>query len=178
MKTLIIGLVISLLSIFNSNLYAEEFPKFKARVSLQVSVSAEENIKGISNSYLSRELRSLQDVELVDRNPEWVLSVIIMDLTTKRETKVGFVISVMIMRKFPNDYLMSRLTKSEDKEYFKDITSDLYFSPDHRMNTGALADLRDMCSEIVAYFDTKHLEPTRKIHKRFLDRLGTKGSIK
>lgn len=87
---------------------AQYLPKFKARV--KVSVSGRENIKGMVTSFINRELRSLQDVELVDHNPEWELEILAMEVSTKGGSKVGIVLSVVILSKFNSQLLCQLLS--------------------------------------------------------------------
>lgn len=74
-------------------------------IRVKVTVSAPDNIKGAMSSYLNRELRSLNDVELVDTNPFWEIDVVAMELKTVGGYTSGVALSTVIIRAFDNQTL-------------------------------------------------------------------------
>ena len=89
-----------LILIMLSNAQAQ-LQKFQARVKL--IITADKNIKGEVTSYLTRELRSLRDVNIVEENADWVVSVITSETKLKGGYKVGVVFSTVILKPFNND---------------------------------------------------------------------------
>ena len=146
-----------------SSAKAQYIPKFKARI--EVSVTADENIRGMVASYINRELRSLHDIELVDHDPEWVLQILVAEPSTKGGYKAGIVLSVIILPKFSNQFLASVLPDSY-KEVVSKMTSNLYHYPDHWLLTGSIEDLKELCNSVVADFDTKYIEESRKKYRK------------
>jgi hypothetical protein len=140
---------------------AEDISSFRFSAKVKVRVSANENIKGSVGSYINRELRSLNDVELVDSNPEWEINVLAMETKTVSGYKSGFVLSTVIINRFDNQMLLAALPQNY-KEAASKMTSSLWWYPDHWVITGSTDDLHKLCKEIVADFDTKHLEESRK----------------
>jgi len=61
-----------------------------------VSVSANDNIKGQAESYIKRELRSLQDVTLVDKGADREQDIIAMEVFTKNVYNSGVIIYAFI----------------------------------------------------------------------------------
>jgi len=133
--------------------------QFTARV--KVIVSAKENIKSSLTSYLNRELRSLNDVELVETDPEWELNVLAVELKTTGGYKSGVALSVVIISPFINQMLSGFFQEQFEDAGLK-MTSDLYLYPDHWLNVGPADKLQDLCKDVIATFDTKHLEEGRK----------------
>ena len=96
--TVIIFTIALLLTASSVSAQEKEFPKFVARVKL--SVSGSENIKDEVVSYLSRELRALGDVVIVEQDARWELSVIVMELASRGGSKNGLAFSVVVIRPF------------------------------------------------------------------------------
>lgn len=138
--------------------------RFSARV--KVTITADENIKPSLSSYLNRELRSLSDVELVDNNPEWEMNVLATEVKTVGGYKSGVVISTVIMSSF-NNQMLSGFFQPKFKGTGLTMTSELFRYPDHWLNVGSTDDLQRLCKRIVADFDTKHLEESRKSFRQF-----------
>lgn len=136
--------------------------QFSAKV--QVSVSAEEAIRGQVESYVKRELRSLRDVTIVDEGADWELSILAMEVSTKGGYKSGVIISAVILRPFDNQ-MVSALLEEKYKETGAHLTEGLYRYPDHWLRTGSTDQLRSLCVEIVADFDSQHLEKSRKLYR-------------
>ena len=149
--------------------FAQELQPFSGRVS--VSVSANDNIKGKIESYISRELRSLGDIIVTDDNPRWILRIVALESTTKGGYKSGIDISVVILKPFNNDLIISIISQVDEKskEVVSLLTSNLYSFSDHSLRVGAPEDLRSICSGIVADFDTQHIKPARDFWQKFID---------
>ncbi len=58
----------------------------------RVNFSAPDNIKGSVSRYLNRELRSLNDVEIVENGPEWIIYMVAVELKTVGGYKSGVAI--------------------------------------------------------------------------------------
>jgi len=142
--------------------------KFTARV--KVIVSGDENIKGVITSYLNRELRSLNDVELVDSDPEWTIMVMAMEARTIGGYKSGIILSTNIIRHFSNQ-ILSSLFQEKFKEAGLKITSNLYWDVDQWLNVGPADKLQELCKKAIANFDTKHLEEGRKFFRKMKEDL-------
>ena len=142
---------------------SQEQPDPRFRV--QVSVSADENIKGLITSYINRELRGLRDVEIVYKNPRWLLQVVALEISTKGGYKSGVALSIVVLEKFDNG-LLKALMHADQKDLVDLVTSNLYSVPDHGLRIGSEDNLRSICDGIVADFDTKHLEESRRLLRR------------
>jgi len=121
--------------------FAEETkPNFKVRL----SISADEDIKQKAESYLSRELRSLGDVTIVDSGDEYKICIIVLQHESESGTLLGYSISVV----------------------FGELDNYLYYLIDHRLYTGGPERLRSRCEDIILDFDNKYLKEKRKTLSR------------
>ena len=139
---------------------SEEQTDHKFRVQVSVS-SKDDSFEGLVKSYINRELRSLRDVEIVYRNPRWKLSIVALEDFTKSGRKMGVTLSTVILRRFDNQFLLSTLPENY-RRLASLQTSGLYDHYDQWVNGGSNDDLRTICNEIVAKFDTRYLEKVRK----------------
>jgi hypothetical protein len=132
---------------------------FIARV--KVTVTASDDVMGTVSSYMKRELLSLNDVELVDDNPEWEINVMALELRTVGGYKTGVAVSTVIINHY-NNQLLSGFFQQKFKDTGLQMTSQLYLHPEQRLNIGSPDDLYKICRDIVGDFDTKYLEKSRK----------------
>lgn len=145
---------------------ATTIPPFSARV--QVFVSADENIQGQIESYLSRELRSLGDVVVTDARPEWILNVGCSELCLQNGYKSGLSLSVVILRPFYNDDIMS-LVSNKSKRVISTFISDLYSFDGHWFFVCNQNNLKSTCSEIIAKFDSSIISQHRVCRQNIID---------
>lgn len=139
--------------------------QFSAKV--QVSISADESIKSQVDSYIKRELRSLQDVTLVDEGADWELNIIAMEVSTKAGYKSGIVLSVIIISPFKNQ-IVSEMFQEKYKDFGATLTKDLYRHPDHWLRAGPNDQLRSLCVELIADFDSKIIEEVRRQYREII----------
>jgi len=158
---------IILISLFGNVARAESGSANQFHAKVQVSVSANDNIKGQVESYIKRELRSLQDVTLVDEGADWELSILAMEVSTKGGYKSGVIISVVILSPF-NNQIVSGMLQEKYKELGTNLTKGLYWYPDHWLRAGPVDQLRSLCVELIADFDSQQLEESRKQHREIM----------
>ena len=158
-RTMLIGLLL-LMSVGFTGAQNNAQSKF----AVKVSVTANDDIKGEVESYLKRELRSLGDVEVTDWGYDYVLKVIILEHTYKSSgNKTGQISCAYLgLKKFSVIDFAWKFPK-EYHDTVIETTSYLF----HGSDTFVLvinrerAELKQLCQQIVAEFDTKLLEPYR-----------------
>lgn len=155
-----------LLCLFPVVCVAQDLQPFSTRVS--VSVSAQERIKALIESYIVSELRSLGGIVVTDVNPRWVLSIVALESETKAGLRLGVTLSTVVLEPFDNQYIVS-LVSTKSKKAVSSFTSGLHRYSDHWINTGALQDLKTMCEIIVANFDSNHIKPVKDSWQRYID---------
>lgn len=173
-KSLVIFLLLSSITLN----FAENYDWLKFNPKVKVDVSANDNINGEIVSYLSRELRSLGDVIVVDEKPDWTISIVALELTNKGGNNTGVALSILILSKphSPliemgiNDlYRLKKINKFEMDSLQQMINIDFGLVTEyegHWLRTGSPDNLRDICNGIVADFDSKYLEPTREYFQK------------
>lgn len=145
MKRLLILLiaVVAFTLVITATSQEQPDPRFHVRV----SVSANENIKGLITSYINRELRGLRDVEIVYKNPRWLLQVVALEISTKGGYKSGVALSIVVLEQFDNSSLKSLMRETYEKDWVVAVTSNLYSLPNHWLRVGSEDDLRSICDE-------------------------------
>ena len=135
---------------------------------VKVAVSGSDNIKGEIKSFISRGLRSLGDVIVTDNNPDWLLSIVELETSTKNGYKSEVTLSVVILVPYDNKYILNEVSE-ESKKYISLSTSDLYSFKEHWLRVCSSEDLRNLCNGIVADFDTEYIKYARNIWQIYLD---------
>jgi hypothetical protein len=140
--------------------FGQEALKFHGSVKL--SISGEESIKNEITSFMSRELRELSDVTVVDENPDWEISVVAMESHLKSGQKTGFVISVVLFQHY-NPKVFDILFDKKHAEVAKNLMTRAVIYLDHWLRSGSTEELKTVCQGLVADFDSKHLAEARKL---------------
>lgn len=122
----------------------------KIRVSLEVS--APDNMKAEVISYLSRELRKLEDVDIADRDVNYQISVVALRLASKAGAETGYALSVIVTSPF------SGLESHPALKYAVMVI-------DHFVQTDS--QLQPLCQSVAIELDADVFEPGRKGGKRF-----------
>ena len=147
-------------------------PKFSATVQLLLQCD-DAPLKSQFTSYLSRELRSLGDVAIVEEKPDFQISAIIMTIQTREdESPRGFVIAVRTtkpettewwtaewLKRFLGVVGVEKLKLDLLKVEHEGDMHNLQFS----LATGSLDHVQQTCLQIIADFDTEVLGPERKL---------------
>lgn len=131
------------------------------RFHINVNISADPAIKTLVRSYLNRELRALGDVELVDTNADWSISIICARIESIGAYPPSVLLSIVITELYPNAAIVSMLP-AESKQLGNEITSNLYLARDHWVRSGSQENLQQICSKIAADFDILYLEKERQ----------------
>jgi hypothetical protein len=137
-----------------------EVPK-ALRMQVSVTVKGDEGITSSVSSCLKKELQSFSDVDIVDTNFRFQLSVLAMQTELAGFYKTGIVLSTVILIPFDNSILLYKF-RPEYKNDGLQLTSRLFLEQDHWLNMGSPGDLEDICKKIVAKFDAQYLQTYRK----------------
>jgi len=171
-------LIAAFISLAVANSKKSEPRKFSTTVTLEIS-SEEDEIKNQVYSYISRELRSLGDVQLLEdnsvwfmkNNSEWVIQIVAGLQENKAGRIIGVVISSVILKPTLRDrtfhlFIVSKALKGEyDEKLWQELFEQLRTSCivyDHEIRSGSPEDLQSICKGIVAKFDSKCLKESRK----------------
>lgn len=152
-KFLIYGFLIL---IFCSSISAQD--KFLAKVQIYVQHNGTSPKQEQMVSYISRELRSLGDVEIVSENPDYRIDVVMVDLVVGGKN-TGYAISISFLKSakciFKDKYI-------DDTPVILDCDASLWGT------TAAinLDYLKDTAESLVAKFDNNILSPDREFFNR------------
>lgn len=125
--------------------FAQTPPKYVAKV--QLSVLCEDgSLKSQFTSFLSRELRSLGDVTMVEEKPDFVISVGVLKVQKVGEITTGFAASSLVT-----------------KPLAADIVTGPVLVLGHNLDVGATGDIQSKCQGMIADFDTSVLGPDRRL---------------
>ena len=131
------NLILALISIFVLTFNAEASNK-KFKVLFVIPPTAETVLASETKSYIARELRALQDVEQIGKDPGldyFFISIYPISLNLSNGQRAGIAVS----------YVIEKDARIE-----------------HNVLVGAPNELKTLCEKIIAYFDTYWLGPKRK----------------
>jgi hypothetical protein len=140
--------------------------KYSAKVKLTVEASPE--IRDEFVSFIGRELRSLQDVEIVDDGADFELKIIAMTMHSQGSSATsGIAISTIVLRsvrRSPIGYFASEC--ANEKGFSKAVDAVMASDgilEDSNLLVGPPGELRSLSAKVVADFDQNTLEPMRKL---------------
>ncbi len=143
------------------------------KISVSVSVTADDPIKSDIESYVKRELRALGDIDLYATKPDYEIRLIAI------KPGSAIAISTLVLQKYDfTVYLNNILTsKGVDEKTKKDLSFlatkesvEQYF-----LNSNSIYNLSEMCKSIVASIDADTFESERKL-KRLINDIPSKKS--
>lgn len=162
-----------------------ELPKYSTTVKL--AIQAEDEIKNEVYSYLSREVRSLGDVKLVEDNPNWIIQVVAIQVKNKLGYKTGVAFSIVIDKrpilvvplllqlfKYASGISPQELKEAKVidlEKAFTKVTDGLSDIRDHSLRVGSTEDIQRICQMIVADFDAEHVKKNREMWQKSWDEL-------
>ena len=155
-----------------------ELPKYSTTVKLNITAGKE--ITNEVYSYISRELRSIGDVKLVEDNPDWVIQVVAGQ--AKNNTgNIGLAFSVVVERKMYRAPMLFEIVKAvlginpkelKETKYINLEKAIITMTADynsevraHWLRLDGTEYVQRICKGIVADFDTEHLKIEREMHE-------------
>jgi hypothetical protein len=146
-------------------------PKFSATVQLSITCD-DALLKSQITSYLSRELRSLGDITIVDERPDFMIAAIAMTLTPENESDKGFVIAIRTTKPERSEWWTAKWLKDflgveRVSEAKLGLLKQLHQTDEHNVQftlvKGSLDGLQRQCKQVIANFDTEVLESEHKL---------------
>ena len=135
-------------------------------------VSAKDEIKNDIISYISRELRSLGDVVVVDSQPNYTISIVALNSRNKANEDIGYAFSVVVTSELTGQYiatLTSDCKSNKNKDLLFTWLATMSGIKSHILVVGS--DLRKLCSDLVASTDAEVFEEMRRMYQRRMDSL-------
>ena len=144
----------------------------KVNYGVRLKVAASENIRGVVTSYLSRELRRLGDIDIVEDSPWFTLSIIAVAASNRAGTQTGYAFSVVVERSIPYRKMRDEFAKLLDGNMMK--VMDVSFDNaarivSHFVELGGVDELENLCKKIIADIDGNQFEEQRKVSQQLLE---------
>jgi len=186
-------MVACLLTVYNGLSYAGESPRrllsgendFEIRTG--VYVRGEENINGLIENYIGKELGNLGNVIVTYSQLDCAIDVVVKKLTDDSSAKGGYVLSVTIVDRFDSS-IITRAIEELDTiiprikaqpiviKQLEELsvglvgiaisTSKIKSYHNSFLYTGSEGQLRELCFKIVADFNNEYLKEKRKMIQR------------
>ncbi len=135
--------VFALIAACGNNGVAQEAGAPIFRVAMKIS--GEATVATEIESWLKHELNLIKDVEITDLKPDYTLNAIVMMVNNKEQAVVGVALTWLSLYHPKGPYESCSLIE------------------DYRLLTFDQSETREECQKFIARFDSKSLEPHRKI---------------
>ena len=177
-------MVACLLTVYNGQAFAQ---RNDAEVKIGVYVRGEENINGLIENYIGKELGNLGNVIVTYSQLDCAIDVVVKKLTDDSSAKGGYVLSVTIIDRFDSS-LITRAIEELDTiiprikaqpiviKQLEELsvglvgiaisTSKIKSYHNSFLYTGSEGQLRELCFKIVADFNSEYLKEKRKMIQR------------
>ena len=140
-------------------------------IKVSLAISGEDPLRSGVESFIGRELRALGDIAIATPdNADIQVRVLAVVTTTVAGQPNGFALSVMTLRRFKNEPLMTYVVPKAVSSV-RSWTSDLYFSPAQFVVLGATDSIQAQCRALVVQLDAKVFENVRA-GRRLLEEKG------
>lgn len=131
------------------------------KITVGITVSADERIKSQIESYIKSELRQIGDIDIYASDPEFEVRIVAIDPGS------AVVLSVVVVSKADfTPYIEWKLSGSNVTSQAKKDLTELLAKQDsimhHAVMSRSEAMLRDLCRDVVASIDTDVFEESRK----------------
>ena len=144
------------------------------RFTVGLNVKTDNSIKLLIESNISRELRSLGDVEKKNNDPLYEIAIVATQAWLKNGQKAGIVLSVNFISYFYSAMLKFSLEskkKPEDSSHLIELSDKLCTLVKQNVYLSSYENLHNTCKKIVADFDVHILDPHRWADQQLLDLL-------
>ena len=136
-------LLIAVIAACSSNAAAQDAGTPVFRVAMKIS--GEAAVATEIESWIKHELNLIRDVEITDLNPDYTLNAIAMMVNDKEQAPVGIALTWLSLYHPKGPYEKCSLIE------------------DYRLLTFDQSEIREECQKFIARFDSRSLEPHRKI---------------
>jgi hypothetical protein len=170
MRSAFIGLALAL-GVRTAPVMGQNIPPWSAKV--QVTIAGEDAVTGRVSSWFTEELRRMQGVEVVDSAPDWEIHIVVMQTQNQGRTVTGYALSEVVLSRFDQPLFFRGLAAADSVPAHRAVWQTI--APwalvvrdyeDHHLLVGPLDNLRAGVEGLAATFDTKQLEPSRKLWEK------------
>lgn len=155
--------------------------KYKARVKVYVKGEGEDKFKEEVRSYLNKELRVLSDVAVLEENAEWELIILAQELKTVTGVTSSIVLSTNVKhyKDMSNSSYYRNVKGWESANNANELISSdsevklnspvVYIFKGNWLKPDAQEDLKRICKEIIADFDSIYLGDDRRSYQEMIN---------
>lgn len=135
---------------------------------VKIRVSGNERLRTELASALTRELRLIHDISIVDENREWIIEVVALAMENKQGYETAYACSVTFLRIYNNENFIPfiktgpYLYLTDPVKYYQFITKDLVNVEKHFIFNGGRDEIPAAARYIAAKFYMDIIEETRK----------------
>ena len=151
----------------------QEFTLPQKWIKVRVTVSASDSMKREALSFLTRELRALGDVEVVDTAPSYQIEVVALETSSRASTvPTGYAVSAIVTSPVNLSVLKSlfeQLGQGENAELYdslfkatEEATAGHEMIFGHYLRIGPSDELAKLCEGLIATIDGETFERARK----------------
>jgi hypothetical protein len=166
-----------LIFVFGLSALADDREKL---IKVRVRVSAPDSMKPEALSFLTRELRALKDVEVVDNAPQYQLDVVALEISSHASTvHTGYAISAIVTSPFNLTIIQSIFGKFADQanaakrwdsmstETDESVTAGPVLIQSNYLRIGPADELAKLCEGLIATIDGDIFESYRKTLRKW-----------
>ena len=139
---------------------------FANQPSVTLKINADEDIKALVTSHITKALNAIKDIRIVEDDYDWMISIVALSLKNNIGHKISVAIASSVLEPFDLKSLKGLLEKhgklTPPQKEILDAYDNHYFIKNHQVETGSHEELKKICQKIVAEFDAHYLEPNRK----------------
>lgn len=148
-----------LVSLLASSLHTPAADKWDATIA--VTVTSDPDTTTQMTSYLKRELRSLGDVTVKDKDTDYSLAISALKVKNLDNQHIGYAFSYLLTAQTSTN-LLSLYTTPRQTQLVADYIQGSCFVLDHSIRTCSYDGLRQSCQQLITRFDTGLFETSRK----------------
>ena len=170
-RLLVVSLLVFLVG-FIGNVYAPDVQKIPVYVDVSTGVSFNnEHVKPLAiriESYIKRELRALQDVDITNKeNGKYIIAIMVVKRAGTGDVAIG---SMLLYKFLP---INRNMLRKESLWVFDDIISKekfrTYTYPRFEVTLCPISKIEEYCKQLIAEIDVNFLELQRKTVKELID---------
>lgn len=159
---------LTVLFLLSSSVYAQS-----QKIDVAVQISMEGSEETLVTSYINRELRALNDIEITNEaSARYIISIVMIKDTNSRGDELGYSASIVVTMLL-NKNEVERLASTypvETKPTVRDYYSSFGRIEKHFLKVGDKNNLPLMCRSIVAKVDVDVFESDRGVHRAIQNR--------
>jgi len=147
-------------------------------VRISLSVDAADGLNSRITSYLSRELRKIDDVTITDTNPLYRINCVALKTISRGGENLGYALSFVVTSTMPSTFtsmfVRSKLS-ADDLKTIQSWNNNDGVVVQHFVQICGPDDIRTVCAQLVAQIDGSLIESARKFAQDYIESSSAQG---